>query len=333
MVLLALKANRGERVKRGLAVSAVALGVAVVAGSSTGAAGSPGAHAAACKVKSNIEAILDDSGSMSLSDSSRLRVQGINLLMNTPGNEKKTMGAVQFGSTASPLFGPGLIGQNRNAFAAAMDQQIQADDGSTNYNDAFRLASTHNASADARIFLTDGDPTETYNNGHRGGPPTYVIGFGGVSNEALLKGIASDTGGTYRKANDASELQAAINVVNTRVNCRSAPRQYTDTFRKKGSKKHKLTVTKRTRSVFFALSWANSADKFDIGSFKLTRKGKRVHRKLKVKRRKGSTFVSVKLSRLVRGKLSFKVKAKQLNGAGTFGGVKLITQASRSRRR
>src|SRR3954462_8800219 len=118
MVLLALKANGGERVKRGLAVSAVALGVAVVAGTSTGAAGSPGAHAAACRVKSNIEAILDDSGSMSSTDSNRLRVQGINLLMNTPGNEKKTLGAVEFGSDAFPLFGPGPIGQNRNAFSA-----------------------------------------------------------------------------------------------------------------------------------------------------------------------------------------------------------------------
>jgi hypothetical protein len=304
--------------------------VAVVAATSTGAAGSPGAQASACKVKSNIEAMLDDSGSMAATDPNRLRVQGINLLMNTPGNEGKTLGAIAFGSVASPLFGPGKIGTNRNAFSAAMDQQIQADDGTTNYNDAFRLAGTHNPNADARIFLTDGDPTEAYNNGHRGGPPTYVIGFGGVTNDALLKGIASDTGGTYRKANDAGELQAAINVIDTRVNCRSAPRQYTDTFTRKGSKKHKLTITSRTRSVFFALSWASSTDKFTIGSFRLTRKGKRVHRKLKVKTRRGATFVSVKLSRLRRGKLSFKVKAKHLTS--TFGGVKLITQASRSRR-
>jgi hypothetical protein len=307
-----------------------ALGVAVVAGSSAGAAGSPGAHAS-CKVKSNIEAILDDSGSMSFTDPNRLRVQGINLLMNTPGNEGKTLGAVQFGSLASPLFGPGAIGTNRNAFAATMDAQIQGDDGGTNYNDAFLVAGRHNGNADARIFLTDGDPTETYNNGHRGGPPTYVIGFGGVSREDILKQIATETGGAYRKANDASELQAAMNIVNTRINCQSPPKQYTDTFTRRGSKKHKLTITRRTRSVFFALSWANSSDKFDIGSFRLTRHGKRVHRKLKVKRRRGATFVSVKVSRLKFGKLTFRVRAKQLTGA--FGGVTLITQASRSRRR
>jgi hypothetical protein len=323
-------------VKSGLAVSAAVLGVAVVAATSTGAAGSPGAHASACKVKSNLETIMDDSGSMSSTDPTRLRVQGINLLMNTPGNEGKTLGAVEFGSDAFPLFGPGGIGANRNAFSAVMDQKIQADNGLTNYNAAFDAAGAHNPNADGRIFLTDGDNTVgTYADRHKGGPPTYVVGFGSVSNEDLLKRIASDTGGTYRKANDASDLQAAINVVNTRINCQSPPKQYTDTFNKRGSKRHTLTIPKSSRSVFFALSWANSADSFDIGSFRLYRKGKLVRksrvRKLKVRKRRGKTFVSVKVSRLKRGKLRFRVRAKKLST--TFGGVKLITQASRSKRR
>ncbi len=309
--------------------------MAVVGGTSTGAAGSPGAHASACKVKSNIEAILDDSGSMAFTDSNRLRVQGMNLLMNTPGNEGKTLGAVQFGTDASSLFGPGAIGANRNAFAATLDQQIQADDGTTNYNAAFATAATHNRNADARIFLTDGSPTDTYNNGHRGGPPTYVVGLGTFGSEDLLKRIANETGGTYRKASDASELQAAINVINTRINCRSAPRQFTDTFRKKGSKRHSMNVTKNTHSVFFALSWANAADVFDINGFRLIRHGKVVGkarvRKLKVRRRRGKTFVSVKVSKLRKGKLRFRVRARKLSSAQ--GGVKLITQASRSKRR
>lgn len=312
------------------------LGVAIVAATSTGAAGSPGAQASACKIKSNIEAIMDDSGSMAGTDPTRLRVQGINLLMNTPGNEKKTLGAVEFGTDAFPLFGPGLIGKGRNSFSAIMDQRIKGDNELTNYNAAFATAGTHNPNADARIFLTDGDNTvDTYRNGHQGGPPTYVIGFGGVTQDALLQQIASDTGGTYRKANDASELQAAINVVNTRINCQSAPKQYTDTFTRKGTKRHSISITKNTRSVFFALSWANSADKFDVGSFRLIRKGKVVSksrvRKLKVRKRRGKTFVSVKVSKLKRGKLRFKVRARKLQAG--FGGVKLITQASRSKRR
>jgi hypothetical protein len=322
--------------KTGLAIWTAALGVAAVAATSTGAAGSPGANASACKIKSNLEAILDDSGSMSSTDSNRLRVQGINLLMNTPGNERKTLGAVEFGSDAFPLFGPGLIGQNRNAFSAIMDQRIQADNELTNYNAAFDAAGSHNPNADARLFLTDGENTVgTYADKHRGGPPTYVVGLGALPNEDLLRRIADETGGAYRRANDASELQAAINVINTRVNCRSAPRQYTDTFRKKGSKRHSLNITRNTRSVFFALSWANSADSFDIGSFRLVARGQVVGkarvRKLRVRRRRGKTFVSVKVGKLRRGKLRFRVKAKRLSS--TFGGVKLITQASRSRRR
>jgi von Willebrand factor type A domain len=321
---------------RGLAVWSAVLGVAGLAATSTGATGSPGARAAQCKVKSNIEAILDDSSSMLGTDPNRLRVQGMNLLMNTPGNEGKTLGAVAFGTNAAPLFGPGRIGQNRNQFSAVMNQQILGDDGSTNYNAAFTAAGSHNPNADARIFLTDGDHNEgAYANGHRGGPPTYVIGFGGVSEEALLRGIASETGGRYRKANDAGELQAAMNVVDSRINCRSAPKQYTDTFRRRGSKRHRLTITRNTRSVFFALSWANPNDRFDIGSFRLSRKGKLVGksrvRRLRVRKRRGATFVSVKLSRLRRGRLLFRVRARRLTS--TFGGVKLITQASRSRRR
>jgi hypothetical protein len=323
-------------VKTAFAVSAAALGVAVVAGTSSGAAGAPGARAAACKVASNIEAILDDSGSMSGTDPNRLRVQGMNLLMNTPGNERKTLGAVEFGSGGAPLFGPGPIGLNRNSFSATMAQRIQADNGATNYSAAFASAAAHNANANARIFLTDGDPTEPYNEGHRGGPPTYVIGFGGVSQEDLLRRIARETGGTFRKAADASELQAAMNIVNTRINCQSPPKQYTDTFRRRGSKRHRLTITKNTRSVFFALTWANSGDRFDVGGFRLYRKGKLVSksrvRKLRVRRRRGDTFVSVKLSRLRRGRLRFRVRARRLTSS-TFVGVKVITQASRSRRR
>jgi hypothetical protein len=321
------------RVATSIAAIGALSGMAVA---SAGASGSPGAHAAACHVKNDIEAIIDDSGSMSYTDPNRLRMQGINLLMNTPGNERKTLGAVEFGDTGVPLFGPGPIGANRNAFSAIMDARLRADNGTTNYNDAFAVAGSHNPNADARIFLTDGDPTEIYNNAHRGGPPTYVIGFGGVTREDILKSIASDTGGTYRKANDASGLQAAINVVNTRINCQSPPKQYTDTFRRRGSRRHSITIPRGVRSVFFALSWANSADSFDIGSFRLVGKhhklvGKARVRRLKVRRRRGATFVSVKVSGLRSGKLGFRVRARRLSSSSA--GVRLITQASRSRRR
>jgi hypothetical protein len=325
------------RLKLLTAIVAVASAAAIA----TSATGAPATSAAACTAKKNIEAIIDDSGSMSITDSGRLRVQALNLLMSTPGNEGKTLGAIQFGSGASSVFDPAGIRANRTRFSEALNQLIQADDGGTDYNTAFALAKTHNSNADVRIFLTDGAHFGTYDNGHVGGPTTDVIGLSASitgTDEARLKQIASDTGGIYRKASDASDLQSAMNIINAAINCSQPPVSYTNTFRKSGqSKSHSLKVPRGIRSVQFALSWAQAADKFDIAGFRIVRKGKTVAkaakvRRLKVRKRKGTTFVTVKVSKLVRGKLRFKVRATKV-ASNTLTGVKLITQASRSKKR
>ena len=298
------------------------------------------AASAACTVRKNIEAIIDDSGSMSITDSNRLRVSGVDLLMKTPGNSGKTLGAIEFGSDADVVFAPGPIGSNRTAFEQALDQKIQADNGSTDYNAAFALAKTANPNADRRIFLTDGEHNAgDYANGHQGGPPTDTIGLGsGISSEgeARLKQIASDTGGIYRKANDDSEIQAAMGDVNAKINCSTTPVRVTDTFAKTGSvKKHSLTIGSGIHSVTFTLSWVSSLDQFSIDRFRIKRGHKLVGfakaRRLKVTKTNGKTFVTVKLSKLVRGKLTYRLKAKKIGSSG-FAGVKLITQASRSRK-
>ena len=51
----------------------------------------------------NIEAIIDDSGSMASTDPNRLRVAALDLLIETPGNEKITFGALEFGGNLSSL--------------------------------------------------------------------------------------------------------------------------------------------------------------------------------------------------------------------------------------
>jgi von Willebrand factor type A domain len=314
------------------------LGLAAAAATLLALTGSVPAASAACTSRKNVEAIIDDSGSMSGTDSNNLRSAGLKLIMSTPGNEGKTLGAIEFGDTADSVFNPGPIGSNRTAFSQALDNAIHADNGGTNYNAAFDLAKTHDPTADARLFLTDGGHNSgDYLNGHQGGPPTYTIGLGFIlgSDETRLKTIASETGGIYRKAEDDTQLQAAMNDVNAKINCLPAPVRVTDTFRKKGSKTHKLAVAKGIRSIQFALSWGSPNDKFTIGRFRL-RQGKKLvgiakARKLKVKKRSGKTFVTLKLSGLKRGKLSYRVTAKRVTN--TFTGVKLITQASRSKRK
>ena len=300
----------------------------------------PAAFAATCVPRKNTEAIIDDSGSMAGTDSNRLRAEGLKLIMSTPGNENKLLGAVEFGSDANSVFDPGAIGANRTAFAQALDQKVRSDNGGTNYNAGFDLAKTHNPNADSRLFLTDGGHNEgDYANGHQGGPPTHTIGLGFLvgEDETRLKTIASQTGGIYRKASDDSELQAAMNDVNARINCAATPVRYTDFFKKTGAAKtRRISIGSGIRSLQLVLSWVNAADRFDVGRFRIYR-GKQLvgvakARRLRVRKRRGQTFVTVKVSRLVRGRMRFRLRAARVS-TNSFTGVKLITQASRSRRR
>jgi hypothetical protein len=299
----------------------------------------PAMAAAACTPKKNLEAIIDDSGSMSFSDSSDLRIRATELLIDTQGNEKRTLGAIEFGSEATPLFGPGVIGPNAAAFKAALAAALVEDGGGTDYNKAFALAASHNPNAGARIFLTDGEHNafEAYANGHAGGPPVYVLGLGvGLPNgsgDQLLQRIATESGGLYRRADDASELQAAMFDLNSAITCQTPPKRFTDAFTKVGQfEAHTVRIPRRINTATFALTWANAGDGFTIGSFRVIRRGKVVARsakvrRLKVSRRRGTTFTTVRVSGLVPGKLRFSVKARRLSAPGAA--VSLTTQVTR----
>jgi hypothetical protein len=303
----------------------------------------PSLAAAACVPKTNLEAMVDDSGSMTLSDPTDLRIRATELLIDTQGNEQRTLGAIEFGSDATALFGPGLIGQNAAAFKAALGPALIEDGGGTDYNAAFTTAGAHNPTANARIFLTDGEHTAfpAYANGHAGGPPVYVIGLGvGAPNgpgDQVLQRIASETGGLYRRADDASQMQAAMFDLNSAIACQTPPKRFTDAFTKVGqTKAHAVTIPRRIKSAQFALTWANSADAFTIGSFRVIRRGKVVARsakvrKLKVSRRRGTTFTTVRVSGLVPGRLRFSVKANRLSAPGTP--ASLTTQVTRRAKR
>jgi len=279
---------------------------------------------------------------MSSSDPSDLRIRAMELLIDTQGNEQRTLGAVEFGSDAQALFGPGLIGQNAAAFKAAMATGLVEDGGGTDYNAAFVTAGAHNPAANARIFLTDGEhlAIDPYANGHAGGPPVYVlglgVGFAGSPGDQLLQRIADETGGIYRRADDASQMQAAMFDLNSAIACQTPPKRFNDTFSKVGkAQAHTVKVPSKINTAQFALSWTNSADAFTIGNFRVVRRGKVVARtakvrKLKVSRRRGATFTTVRVTGLVRGKLVFSVKATKLSAPGTP--VSLTTQVTRRAR-
>jgi hypothetical protein len=316
---------------------AILIATAALAIAATSAS-APVANGATCTPATNIEAIIDDSGSMSGTDFNKLRAQGLKLLIAKPGNANKTLGAVEFGDSVATVFAPATIGSNSAGMSASIDAATQGDNGSTDYNIAFAKAAADNPTANARIFLTDGGHNAgDYTNGHAGGPPTYVVGLGVFSgdDETRLQTIANDTGGKYLKANDASELQAAINEIDAYLNCQAPPVRYSDTFTKQGqTKTHRTTISSSVKSVDLVLTWADPTDTFIITGVRLkTSRGTyakvSARKRLRIKRSKGSTYYSLNIRKLRRGKLVFKVK---LTKKASFNpSLTTITQATRNR--
>lgn len=315
------------------------------------ASASPGALAAAsCVPVTNIEAIIDDSGSMAATDAAKLRVAALNLLIDTPGNEKILLGAVEFGGqfgfpgeppSADTVFPPEAIGPHAAAMKAALKARIDADNGITDYNAAFDRARADDPNAQARIFLTDGGHNVgDYANGHQGGPPTYVIGFGSaVTGEdgQRLQQIASDTGGRYFPQTDSSSLQAVMNEIGTTLTCQSPPKTFKDAFASDGqARAHAVPVAGAAKSVQLTLSWSSPLDRFSIAGVRIVKRGRVVavasrKRRLKLTTRKGETFLVVKVRNLTRGKLTFKVRATRIGSGAPQ--VNLTTQVTQSRRR
>jgi hypothetical protein len=325
-----------------LGTATVALGGATI----SEAAPKPG-HAQACVPRTNVEAIVDDSLSMADTDPQRLRVQAMDLLVDNPFNAKLTLGAIEFFGEALTLFDPQLVGQNRAAMKSAFDTRITNSDSATDYNAAFAAAGAHNPNANARIFLTDGGhllQEGDYAEGHRGGPPTHVIALAsetylqpGSADEARLQRIAAETGGSFRRADEPVEIQQAATELTSRLNCLPQPASFTNTFTRTGqTKTRKLAVRSGVRSVTFTLSWADPNARFALVAPRVVRRGKTVAvaskpRRLSLTRRSGDTYLTVKLSGLVRGKLRYGVRAKQLGFSSSR--VELTTQALRSNRR
>jgi Ca-activated chloride channel family protein len=298
----------------------------------------PGAAAApACTPKTNIEAIIDDSGSMAITDPNKLRVQGLDVLIDTlPAST--ALGAVEFGGSffgepsADSVFKPEPVGPNGPAMKKALSAAINADNGGTDYNAAFAASDAENPTAQARIFLTDGGhDVGTYNNGHlTHNVPTYVIGFGaGLSipeDQARLQAIATETGGHYYPLTDSSQLQAVMNSIGAELTCQTPPRTFTDKLAQGKSATHVVTIGASTKTVQIALTWASPLDKFKLTGISLVQNGKpiavagrpgkaRKPRKLNVKRHGSTTFLVAEVGGLSKGNLKFKVQAATI-GSG-----------------
>jgi hypothetical protein len=325
-----------------MAISMVAVLAAAVMAAPSGAAGIA-TVSAGCTPKTNIEAIVDDSGSMAFTDEHRLRVQAMDLLINALPTQTQ-LGAVEFGSefekpAADTVFPPEPVGANAAAMKSALDTLIQADNGATDYNAAFAKADADDPASQARIFLTDGGHDEgEYTEAHLAhNVPTYVVGFsagvGAPEDQARLQKIATDTGGSYFPLPDTSALQATMGQIEAELTCQTPPREFNDLLKEGQSKTHSVPVGGSTKTLQIVLSWASSLDKFKLAGLKLVAKGRVIAaarpkvRKLQVKKEGGQTFLVAKVSGLRKGTLRFAVKAAKI-GSGEPK-VKLTTQVGR----
>jgi hypothetical protein len=323
------------------------MGAVIAAAGAIGAgAALPAAASAACTKASNIEAILDDSGSMAVTDPDTLRVKATKLLINT-FSSGTFLGAVEFGGSfdastpaADTVFKPEAVGPNATAMGNALDAKILADNGTTDYNAAFAQSDADNPNAGARIFLTDGAHNEgDYANGHLTHKvPTEVISFGSgltPDDQARLQTIANDTGGHYYPQVDSSQLQSVMNSIGAALTCLTPPQTFTDQLAQGKAKSHSLAIGANTKSLQIALTWSSPLDSFTISGLKLVNHGKTIavaaRGKLKVKRTTSATFVLLKVSALKRGTLRFKVKATKV-GSGQPQAT-LTTQVSHARRK
>ena len=321
---------------------AMLLAVAVMAAPSGAAIGASGS--AGCTPKTNIEAIVDDSGSMAITDENRLRIQAIDLLINALPPQTQ-LGAVEFGSelfekpAADVVFPTEPVGANAAAMKSALDVAIQADNGATDYNSAFAAADAADPASQARIFLTDGGHNEgDYKEAHLGhNVPTYVIGFGSgltaPEDQARLQKIATDTGGQLFQLVDNSSLQSSMTKIEAALTCQTPPREFNDLLKEGQSKVHTIPVGASTKALQIVLSWNSALDKFKLAGLKLVAKGKVLAagrpkvRKLQVKKQSGQTFLVAKVSGLRKGTLRFSVKAATIGSGEPI--VKLTTQVGR----
>jgi hypothetical protein len=296
----------------GVASSAAVL-VALTAGGTASAA--PQAQSAAgCTPANNIEAIIDDSGSMSVTDFNKFRTTLLDAFASLQQNQGKTLGGIEFGTTADVLFAPAPI----PGVIPAMDASfglVNADNGSTDYNLAFATAKTANPNANGRIFLSDGaHNVGTYNNGHVG-VKTDTVGFGTID-PTLLNKIAADTGGIAFNLPDSSAVPAVAAGITADMNCKAPPLTFTDQFNSQSqSFIHGFKATGKSADILE--TWTNPASTLDVipvGG----KAGKASVSKAKVTKKTGKGFVSVHVKGLKKGsKFKFKVKPKTLAGPTT----------------
>jgi hypothetical protein len=312
-----------------------------------------------CRAATKLGVIVDDSGSMEEFDPGRLRVAALELLLDKERNAGERLGAVEFGDVAEQLFPPVLLGsatfeRDRRMLGRLIDERVQADAGSTNYNAAFAGAQAIDPDAEAALFITDGG----HNVGrfralHRSGPPTFVIGVG-IGREGRdggrLQHIAEETDGAYFPDVDAAELQPVLNRIDAGLNCDTDIATATDRVADhEPPEPVDEPLGDGTHSADVVVSWDDPLDDIELRALTVTAGGKRVVRfgadslrratepdrvpqrnGVRVDGTVGRTYLSLRLNGVGRGRIHLRFAGADLHGDAR---ERVVTQITESRRR
>jgi hypothetical protein len=312
-----------------------------------------------CQAAANVLVLLDDSGSMLANDPDALRSAAVDMLISKPRNEGKVFGGIQFGDTAEQLFPPQAIDppgadSNQDAIRDLLDEQISADNGATALNAAFDVAQKAKPRADAWILVTDGQHSgPRYAPPYKGGPRTFVVGLG-VGRQSIagrrLAAIANDTGGRYFPNVKAERLQAAMNVIDSRLNCDTAVDTYVDTLEEPGqAPPNEQDIEDGANTAEVNVTWDDPGDEVEPGTIELLDDQGDVQARLSaralasatrarqprtiaghtVRGLRGDTFFSLRINGITKGKIRVRVRAKTVSGKR----ARVRTQVSQSRRR
>lgn len=184
---------------------------------------------ASCVPATDVELVVDDSGSMRSSDPQLLRRTAVEALLSKLRAAPITLGAVEIGARAEQIFpslrvgAEGLIDERELAtLRGLLDERIRNNGGATDYAGGLVAATLARPQANALVLITDAQEPASTEALPVLGPRVYVLQLSSSDSarSALrLRELAQSSGGEYFNGIDAGSLPAALALVEAGLNC------------------------------------------------------------------------------------------------------------------